>query len=251
MSSRNIPLATNPVHEEEGKGALGFTFNHEGVILIIHHHPEFDQFPDYAAKLNSHVLATVSGGTDVLRQCLPSMLHKMCQDFELAEKFRASAEQASRWLAKHLALYPGSFDDSSLEVLIAGWHEELGPAVFKVGGTGTRWDGASLATGCASRRSISSNLFLGYIATGLPDRPKYDEQGTSALGFIYGEGIMVSLDHSIRPSTCPCPDNSIPLNSHLLAVICGGTIFDRRCLMGKLAVDSHFHKCESGRRALP
>ncbi|CAI9107182.1 OLC1v1006480C1 [Oldenlandia corymbosa var. corymbosa] len=73
-----------------------------------------DAFPPNVVVLSSHLLAAFSGGRKASRKYLLKHLPKKCHDHELEEGRKASAAEASNWLAEFLSLHPDSDDSLSL-----------------------------------------------------------------------------------------------------------------------------------------
>ncbi|CAI9113354.1 OLC1v1013939C1 [Oldenlandia corymbosa var. corymbosa] len=101
-----------------------------GVIVAADHHRILchGSVPNIVG-LNSHMLATISGGSEYLLQ----ELHQKCVLHELAKGRRTSVADASKWLADTLS--SRREEDVSLGVLIAGW-EETGPVLYHVDNEG-------------------------------------------------------------------------------------------------------------------
>ncbi|CAI9092009.1 OLC1v1027140C1 [Oldenlandia corymbosa var. corymbosa] len=64
--------------------------------------------------LNSHLLVSFSGGSQASRQYLQNDLPEKCQEHELKEGRKASADEASKWLADFLCSHPDSVDSGSI-----------------------------------------------------------------------------------------------------------------------------------------
>ncbi|CAI9113419.1 OLC1v1014023C4 [Oldenlandia corymbosa var. corymbosa] len=138
---------------EKGTSALGFIFSREGGVLVAVDHPSLssgDYYPNNVLSLNSHLLAAFSGGSEDSRSYLLKQLPNQCHELELKEGRKASAAEASKWLADFLSLHPDSDQGMSLGILIAGWDDELGPSLFKVDGNGKLAEGQLYGTGSAS-----------------------------------------------------------------------------------------------------
>ncbi|CAI9107234.1 OLC1v1006549C1 [Oldenlandia corymbosa var. corymbosa] len=174
MDSRNTPLPTSLVHAsapssppdtvescdgyyyefENGTTAIGFILNKEGVMVAVDHSSiPSGSFPQNVIVFHSHLLTTFSGGSKDSLERLPVYLQKKCHEYELKEGKKASAAEASKWLADFLSLHPDSDDRLSLGVLIAGWDNELGPALYKVNGKGKLRQSPYLGAGCGSSGS--------------------------------------------------------------------------------------------------
>ncbi|CAI9107465.1 OLC1v1006818C2 [Oldenlandia corymbosa var. corymbosa] len=112
--------------------------------------------PANVMELNSHLLCSFSGGSEASRGYLLDHLPDKCRKLELKEGRKASAAEASEWLAEFLSLHPDSDCSFSLGILIAGWGNESGPGLYKVKGNGKRlkvtdsWAG----TGCAANLAV-------------------------------------------------------------------------------------------------
>ncbi|CAI9112004.1 OLC1v1012367C1 [Oldenlandia corymbosa var. corymbosa] len=121
-------------------------------------------------------------------------LPNKCREYEVKEGREACAAEASNWLAEFLTLYP---DDSfSLGVLIAGWDQESGPALYKVNGKGKRLKSSMAGTGCAAG-----------VWAALTENPSYDIKNISLaeaselakrtlcfgvyMAFEYGDSVSV------------------------------------------------------------
>ncbi|CAI9107320.1 OLC1v1006646C1 [Oldenlandia corymbosa var. corymbosa] len=90
-----------------------------------------------------------------------------CSEFELMEGRKPSVAEASKLLADYLSLHPDSDDSFSLGILIAGWDDESGPALYKVNSQGKLLKDSVVATGCGSPT-------CGYF-----DYPMFDVKGAS------------------------------------------------------------------------
>ncbi|CAI9112052.1 OLC1v1012423C1 [Oldenlandia corymbosa var. corymbosa] len=102
---------------KKGTTALGFVFK-DRVMLAVDHSVYSSSkwlWPQNVVVLNSHTLATISGGSEYLL----TDLQKKCHEYELREGTRASAAQASKWLADTLS--SNREEGLSVGVLIAGW----------------------------------------------------------------------------------------------------------------------------------
>ncbi|CAI9107236.1 OLC1v1006551C2 [Oldenlandia corymbosa var. corymbosa] len=139
---------------ENGTTAIGFILNKEGVMVAVDHSSiPSGSFPQNVIVFHSHLLTTFSGGSKDSLERLPVYLQKKCHEYELKEGKKASAAEASKWLADFLSLHPDSDDRLSLGVLIAGWDNELGPALYKVNGKGKLRQSPYLGAGCGSSGS--------------------------------------------------------------------------------------------------
>ncbi|CAI9107464.1 OLC1v1006818C1 [Oldenlandia corymbosa var. corymbosa] len=140
---------------EEGTTTHGFIFNNEWVMVALDH-SSGEVPPANVMELNSHLLCSFSGGSEASRGYLLDHLPDKCRKLELKEGRKASAAEASEWLAEFLSLHPDSDCSFSLGILIAGWGNESGPGLYKVKGNGKRlkvtdsWAG----TGCAANLAV-------------------------------------------------------------------------------------------------
>ncbi|CAI9098038.1 OLC1v1034590C2 [Oldenlandia corymbosa var. corymbosa] len=136
---------------EKGSTAIGHVYSELGVVIAVDHlRLSSDVFPENVLKLNSYLLAAISGGSDESRNFLLNDLPNKCHEFELEEGRKASAAEASEWLADFLSLHPDSDLGLSLGVLIAGWDAQLGPSLYKVDGKGNVEQKSLLGTGSGS-----------------------------------------------------------------------------------------------------
>ncbi|CAI9113877.1 OLC1v1014571C1 [Oldenlandia corymbosa var. corymbosa] len=109
------------------------------------------KYPYNVIVLNSHLLASFSGGKLASRRHLLEDLPKKCQEHELKEGRKASAAEASKWLAEFLSLQPDCDNSFSLGILIAGWDDESGPVLYKVNGKGNVLKDSLAGTGSCAR----------------------------------------------------------------------------------------------------
>ncbi|CAI9098224.1 OLC1v1034834C1 [Oldenlandia corymbosa var. corymbosa] len=151
------------------------------------------EFPENVLQLNSHLLAAFSGGSKGSLKFLHNLLPVMCKDVELAEGTKASAAEASKWLADFLSRNPDSDLGVSLGVLIAGWDNESGPSLHKVDGMGNVLKESLAGTGSANegrwaRRSGSSQaeaveLAKCAVCIGVYNAPERD-------GYVSGKFVI-------------------------------------------------------------
>ncbi|CAI9113423.1 OLC1v1014026C1 [Oldenlandia corymbosa var. corymbosa] len=141
---------------EKGTSALAFIFSKEGGVLVAVDHPNLSSgnYPNNVLLLNLHLLAAFSGGSEHSRSYLLNQLPRQCHDFELIEGRKASAAEASKWLADFLSLHPDSDKGLSLGILIAAWDNESGPSLFKVDGNGKLLERQLFGTGSASAAEV-------------------------------------------------------------------------------------------------
>ncbi|CAI9107231.1 OLC1v1006546C1 [Oldenlandia corymbosa var. corymbosa] len=148
--SREIGMHDYP-HYEKGTTTLGFIFNNEGLMVTLEHaRLPSGSFPENLCILNSHLLASISGGNGNIRTFYLSYLQTKCREHEHLKGARASAAEASKWLADFLSDRPYSDDPLSLGTLIAGWDDESGPALYKVNAKGERCERPFMGTGSSS-----------------------------------------------------------------------------------------------------
>ncbi|CAI9114692.1 OLC1v1015471C1 [Oldenlandia corymbosa var. corymbosa] len=126
--------------------SLGFIFNDEGVMVSLDHSNILS--PENSRVLNSHLLAVVCGVDKF--QCQGLIHFLQLKRFQLEEGRRASAAEASKWLADHLTCNPCSDYALSVEVLIAGWDNESGPALYHVHAQGRMCSRPAIGSGIAA-----------------------------------------------------------------------------------------------------
>ncbi|CAI9107192.1 OLC1v1006496C1 [Oldenlandia corymbosa var. corymbosa] len=138
---------------EKRTTTLGFIFNNAEIMVSLEHSScSSGSIPENVALLNSHLLAAVSGGHEYARKFYLAYLQTKCRQHEGATGARASAAEASRWLADFLSYYRYSDDGLSLGTLIAGWDDKSGPALYKVSAKGKLSEEPFLGSGCAMSR---------------------------------------------------------------------------------------------------
>ncbi|CAI9107070.1 OLC1v1006351C2 [Oldenlandia corymbosa var. corymbosa] len=88
-------------------------------------------YPENVIVLDSNVLVAFSGGSTQSKQFLLSL-----PTLERKHGEKVSATKAAKWLTDFLLRKPDSNDSLSLGILIAGWDNESGPALYTVNGKG-------------------------------------------------------------------------------------------------------------------
>ncbi|VFQ76927.1 unnamed protein product [Cuscuta campestris] len=142
---------------EKGMTTLGFSYE-MGAIIAVEHSNKSSTFPPNVVNLSSHMLATISGGHEILL----GNLRKKCQQHELEEGRRTKIAEALQWLREILCAY--GKEDLEIGMLIAVWDEmdETERGVYRINGKGELLtEGESfLATGCGT---VGAVLALEYV----------------------------------------------------------------------------------------
>ncbi|CAI9093801.1 OLC1v1029380C1 [Oldenlandia corymbosa var. corymbosa] len=91
----------------KGTSALGCIFNNEWIMVALDHSSlSPGSFPENVLELNSNLLAAFSVGSQNSHDFLLNHLREKCHKHELGEERKASAAEASKWLASFLSLHP-------------------------------------------------------------------------------------------------------------------------------------------------
>ncbi|CAI9093243.1 OLC1v1028701C1 [Oldenlandia corymbosa var. corymbosa] len=139
--------------ESTGTMVLAFIFEGGVIVAAEHQRSLFKWSIPNVVGLNSHVVATISGGSEFLLKDL----QKKCRLHEPVTGRRTSVAEASEWLGDTLASHVER--GLSVGVLIAGW-EETGPILYHV-------DSEEKVQNCEEIRDCTGKVHKGRImATG-------------------------------------------------------------------------------------
>ncbi|CAI9114411.1 OLC1v1015129C1 [Oldenlandia corymbosa var. corymbosa] len=135
---------------EKGTTVLGCVFQ-EGIMVAPDRSGKcefvYQSFHRNLVQLNSHMLATISGGSEFLLKDL----EKKCKKHEQKEGREPLVAEILDWLAEALSAYKE--EPLSVGILIAVWNE-LEHGLYRMNGYGERVKGDLLATGSGSASAV-------------------------------------------------------------------------------------------------
>ncbi|CAI9114317.1 OLC1v1015016C2 [Oldenlandia corymbosa var. corymbosa] len=131
---------------EKGTTAIAFVFK-DGIMVAVDHSSKSLETEPNIVQLNSHMLATISGGCEFLLKDL----QEKCYVQEQKEGKKTSAAEVLNWLAETLSAYEE--EPLSIGILIAVWNESE-RCVYCMNGYGEVDKGDVLATGSGSVSSV-------------------------------------------------------------------------------------------------
>ncbi|CAI9095369.1 OLC1v1031311C3 [Oldenlandia corymbosa var. corymbosa] len=127
---------------EKGTTTLAFIFN-EGIMVAADHSRNLSNSAPNVVELHSHMLATLSGGSEsMLRE-----LQQKCHQHEVNEGRRPEFGEVLKWLRQTLSSYGEKELPSG--ILIAVWDEKK-PGLYRIRGRGEVLEDSILATGSGS-----------------------------------------------------------------------------------------------------
>ncbi|CAG2114419.1 unnamed protein product [Medioppia subpectinata] len=139
------------IHMDKGTTTLAFRYK-GGVVVCADSRATGGQFIGSQTvrkiiPINKHLLGTMAGGA---ADCTywERVLSERCRIYELRNRERISVAAASKLLANILYNYKGM--GLSLGVMICGWDDRKGPAVFYVDSEGHRMPGHLFSVGSGS-----------------------------------------------------------------------------------------------------
>ncbi|CAI9113590.1 OLC1v1014219C1 [Oldenlandia corymbosa var. corymbosa] len=136
---------------EKGTTCLGLVFE-EGIMIAVDH-PRTSLCPLNVVQLNSHMLATISGGNEFLLKDL----QMKCNEYELVRRREPSVPEVLDWLRE--ALFAYEKPRLSVGILIAVWNKsERG--LYRMNGFGKLDTYDRLATGSGSVEAIEACRFF-------------------------------------------------------------------------------------------
>ncbi|CAI9106687.1 OLC1v1005891C1 [Oldenlandia corymbosa var. corymbosa] len=130
---------------EKGTTVVGLVYE-EGIIVAADRSGKSLEFPPNFVQLNSHMLATISGGSG--SESLLKDLQKKCNIQEQMKGRKPSVAEVLHWLAEALSAYK-----EEVGILIAVWSESE-HGLYRMNGNGELVEGNVLATGSGSSGAL-------------------------------------------------------------------------------------------------